>query len=460
MNDGLQEIDIQPADRIAFVHIPKSAGETFSVLVDPLLSGFPRFPKESLETGARLTPEDVAGYQLFMSHVSHDSFNALLPDGFLMMTVLRDPVRRTISHYHHLHRLGESTGSPERDAELRRIREMTLEEFVADDEMSEARIVVNLQTWMLGGVDPRIGLRFPDRGDLALAKQRLERAAFFGLTERFQDSLFLLSFIFGWPPIVNSLELNRAPASGRPAALDPGTISLIEKKVGLDLELYEFARQLFERRFRAMTRRLTRAYGNGGHPDTQPSVPAETLVDLLQQHYEARRDHRRRAWVRDRGASYVHRPSSVSEGAFGWYSLEFVSKHGEVRWSGPGLHAGFDLPCPRGPEVRISFRVLMALQPDILDGLKLTANGAPTTLTRVKDTDGAAVFSGTIPAEATTEPFVRLVFSVPRTVTPRSVLPDNLDERQLGILLNWVKLEGVGDTSHAAGTGSPPADHL
>ena len=91
----------------------------------------------------------------------------------------------------------------------------------------------------------------------------------------------------------------------------------------------------------------------------------------------------------------------------------------------------------------------MALQPDILDGLTLTANDAPVTLTRATDADGATVFAGTISAEAISKPFLRLVFSVPRTVTPCSVNPNNRDERPLGMLLNWMKLEGQDETPAA-----------
>jgi hypothetical protein len=455
MSDGLQEIDIQASDRVVFVHIPKTAGESFAAVLDPLLSGLPRLPKESLETGAGVAPEDVASYQFFASHVTYDAFDTLLPGGFLMLTVLRDPVQRTISHYQHLQRIEDSTGSPPRDYELRKIKAMTLEEFVVNDTYSEARIAVNLQTWMLGGVDPRV-VRDPFPGALACAKQRLERAAFFGLTERFQDSLFLLSFVFGWPPIPNSLALNRAPASGRSPELNPRTLSLIKERVDLDLELYEFARELFERRFRAMTRRLLQQYGDGRHPDPQSPLPDGTIVALLEKHYDARRTRRQQAWVTDRGASYLYLPSSPSEGAFGWYPLDVSPLHGPVRWSGPGLQSTLDLPCPRGGKIRVSFRMVMALQPDVADGLTLTANGTPVTLTRVSERSGPTVFSGTIPVEATAKPFVRLVFSVPRTVAACSVDPSNRDERPLGILLNWVKLEGTEDAPGAANATAVP----
>jgi hypothetical protein len=83
----------------------------------------------------------------------------------------------------------------------------------------------------------------PDQKHLKVAKSRLAQAAFFGITERFQDSLFLLSFIFGWPPIIDSLHLNGAPGSDRLADLDPKTIYLIQSRVDLDTKLYNFGQR-------------------------------------------------------------------------------------------------------------------------------------------------------------------------------------------------------------------------
>ena len=45
---------------------------------------------------------------------------------------------------------------------------------------------------------------------LALAKQRLGEFAVVGLTERFQETLYLLAYTFGWPPVVNPTRQNMA----------------------------------------------------------------------------------------------------------------------------------------------------------------------------------------------------------------------------------------------------------
>jgi len=63
------------------------------------------------------------------------------------------------------------------------------------------------------------------------------------------------------------------------------------------------------------------------------------------------------------------------------------------------------------------------------------------TLDHSVDPDGAFVFTGEISPAAVAGSFLRLVFYVPLTIVPGTVDPDNSDPRQLGILLNWVKLQ-------------------
>lgn len=112
----------------------------------------------------------------------------------------------------------------------------------------------------------------------------------------------------------------------------------------------------------------------------------------------------------------------------------------QLRWSGPAVLAGLDLPWPYRKATQVRFRILMAIQPDIIRGLALTANGLPVELQYVNDSDGAFIFSGEIPAEAMSGPFIRLIFSVPGTTAPCSVDSANQDERPVGFLLNWIEL--------------------
>jgi hypothetical protein len=83
----------------------------------------------------------------------------------------------------------------------------------------------------------------------------------------------------------------------------------------------------------------------------------------------------------------------------------------------------------------------MTLQPAIIEKLSLTVNSIPVRLEHSVDPDGAFVFTGEILPAAVSGSFLRLVFSVPETIVPGTLDPDNQDPRRLGILLNWVKLQ-------------------
>jgi len=465
MNDQIPQIDIKLSDRVVFIHIPKTAGDTFGAMIDPLLSGLPRCSKTQTGNLVKLAYDEIVQYRLFMGHSSYDQMELLFPSGFLTMTFLREPIRRTVSQFKYLQRYEEikiPIAWKNRDVELQMIKNMTLDEFVVNTTFYDARMITNLQTRILGGVACKRGQeddhtqsmsvrleklrnRYdggdPDDECLEIAKERLAQAAFFGITERFQDSLFLLSFTFGWPPLIDSLWLNRAPDSHRLTKLHPTTIALIQDRVDLDIQLYDFAQKLFEQRFNAMTESLLQKYGNDKQKNLKAPLPADLMVELLQKHYETRRDNRNRETLESIGPSYFYSPSSYSEGAFGWYPVEVSPEHGAMRWSGPGVNSGLDLPLPAGKNIQLSFCVLMALQPEIINGLSITVNGVLVDLRCETDARRAFIFTGQVPAHAISGPFVRLVFSVPQTIAPCAIDTNNGDSRQLGILLNWIKLE-------------------
>ncbi|NJP06719.1 MAG: hypothetical protein HC837_14425 [Chloroflexaceae bacterium] len=90
-----------------------------------------------------------------------------------------------------------------------------------------------------------------DTSVVAIAKAHLDGCAFVGLTERFDDSLRLLCYTFGWSPIEHYVSQNVTPAELRPE-ITPAQEALILKRNALDLELYTYAQQLFTRRLQQM----------------------------------------------------------------------------------------------------------------------------------------------------------------------------------------------------------------
>ena len=133
------------------------------------------------------------------------------------ITLLRDPVDRVVSLYHHILRKESEPLHVEVAS-----RAVTLEEFVSELGCREAD---NDQTRRLAGHEPPFGE--VDEGLLALAKRHLDdHFAFVGVTERFDESLVALRRRLQWeyvlylPMLVNP---NRPPKSSLP----PETVALI-----------------------------------------------------------------------------------------------------------------------------------------------------------------------------------------------------------------------------------------
>lgn len=457
MKHHLQEVDIQPTDRVVFIHIAKTAGTTFNAILEPALCGLPSFPDYNLETLLRTDLEDIKKYQFFSGHFPYRIFSDFIfPEGFIGLTFLREPVSRTISTFKFVHQLLQRDETPELSSyrdELEQIRGLSLLELFERSELRITRQFTNAQTRFIGDVPhaytgfgksrrgPARDFVDVNRDSLDIAKARLVETAFFGITERFQDSLFLLSYTFGWRPTLNKLHLNTTVERDDKVNISPDALASIREKISFDLELYEFAQDIFDKRLNEMTKTLLQRYGTKEHAALAHPLPAEVMMQLLEKHFIMRRNGRHRRAGILQSNTYEYFPSMPAEGLFGWYSLENSPAHGPVRWSGPGLQSGFDLPRPSGENIQVSFCILSVLHPSIIDDLSLTANDVPVVLSHSMRKDGSFIFTGEIHRKAIAGPFIRLVFTVPETVTPNSVDANNGDTRLLGIPLNWVKLE-------------------
>jgi len=88
-----------------------------------------------------------------------------------------------------------------------------------------------------------ISLGISDERLLEIAKENLTHSfRVVGLTERFQESLALMMASFGWRV---SFYENRRVTKIRPA-VEPRMVDMIRGHNRLDIELYEFAKKLFE----------------------------------------------------------------------------------------------------------------------------------------------------------------------------------------------------------------------
>jgi hypothetical protein len=84
-----------------------------------------------------------------------------------------------------------------------------------------------------------------ERGDLQRAKAHLDACAAFGFTERFAESLALFEVALG---ITVTQEAVRKNVNPSPDDVPAQAVEVVRAHNTLDLELYEYAREQFEKR--------------------------------------------------------------------------------------------------------------------------------------------------------------------------------------------------------------------
>jgi len=239
-----------PADAptAIFLHIGKTAGWTLRQI---LYRNVPRslvmrvrppahrprgfLNDEPLKAFAALPEAERARPRLLVSHMVfgiHES----VPRPSAYLTVLRDPVARTISQYRHVvrteqHRLHDAAAEGE----------LTLERYVRSGIALE---VDNGQVRALAG---DVATPFGECTDAMLerALENLDRhVAVAGLTERFDETLLLLEDAFGWHNLFY-VATNTAPKRQR-GEVSAEDRRVIEEQNRLDCELYRRVVERFD----------------------------------------------------------------------------------------------------------------------------------------------------------------------------------------------------------------------
>ena len=415
---------LTPDEQLCFIHIPKTAGTTLTSLLNSKFHQSKICPAEVWSEIVDIPREELAQYQLFRGHFFYD-IGDLLPRKPVYITMLRHPIERVISGYEFMRR-----NVPTRTEALlnhHKAKTMSLMEYVSDlDNPSMA----NSQTRHLSLSSHKDD---PEKW-LAVAKQHLSEFACFGLVERFQDSMALLSYTFGWNPLAEYSNLMIGSRKLKQDQLEPEVIEMIARRNSLDLDLYNYAQELFADRHAQMVQILQERYGSVSIP-----IPA-----LLEQHY------------RDR---YAEQPQSLTTqldfdfnqalSGSGWHLRE--GSEPTFRWTGPGTTSTLDLPLAIAQDLTLEFCVINAIAPDILQSLTLQVNDRPVPL-GVLYSHGITLFQAIIPSAALSSnaPFTRLTFQVNRTLSPQDLNPHDPDRRPVGLAFSAIQTFPTAETGKTA----------
>ncbi|WP_460096901.1 sulfotransferase family 2 domain-containing protein [Pseudomonas sp. S3_C01] len=241
-----------------YLHIPKTAGTSLTSFLDAQFDCSRICPAQLLPELFKLDGDSISKYDFFRGHLWF-GLNSYVGRDLNYITMLRDPVQRTISWYSHVKR---DVNAYRHDRVVK--ENWSLFDFVADKETQWD--MVNAQTIFLAAdldfeklsKDPvgygqavikSYAARNKDRELLDLAKSRLERFMFFGITERMNHSLHLLSHVLDVYPQFSREKLNVSENRPMDDEISSDTIHAIREITSLDQELYDWAVKTFDSRY-------------------------------------------------------------------------------------------------------------------------------------------------------------------------------------------------------------------
>jgi hypothetical protein len=272
------------ADRqVFFLHLPKTAGMSFLKILET------RFEEDEMlvTTHHDLAPisiEEIQSYRFVVGHVGAPFIDRLSPRP-VVLTMVRDPIERAISHYYYLRSYPQDQLPPDYRRHFRHACEShSLLDYMDRCPQEAVLYLSNVQTRFLGPADS-VDIQLHSREFLEQAQRNLERFEFFGLLERFQDSLRLLSHALKWPPLKEPPHINKTPNRIKQSELDPETLGRLTELNELDLELYETACTIFESRYSQMLDRSPRSERRASRPSPSAHGRSTTSTKRMQSSY-------------------------------------------------------------------------------------------------------------------------------------------------------------------------------
>ncbi len=229
--------------RLRFLHIPKSAGTTFSNCLRRIYGAhrlknnifiFYGDLQKDIQRYRKLSDSERSQIILFSGHAPLITGEAEI-DELPTITFLRDPVERVKSFCQAVSE-EKVQGMAWKDFDLDRLL------------LGDAAWLRNHQTRMLLGVG---GYELPGQDQNSLVEKAVDviknRLAGFGITERFEDSIILLSKELGWDACPIYTKLNQKNRS-RELGFTDVQLSRIREINMLDIKVYEAALLVFEER--------------------------------------------------------------------------------------------------------------------------------------------------------------------------------------------------------------------
>jgi hypothetical protein len=404
----------------------KTAGTTLNYILENQFYAHEVCPAFHWDELLLETKENLQQYKLFRGHFYY-SLQSLLQKDLIYMTFLRNPLERVLSHYYYAQRepnyyiqpqVNEHYETLQKFIEAPSMRMIVsnhqVRSLILDEDISE--ITKNTSQFnTYADLESEIDRRMRNLSEdnmLQIAKQRLEKFAFIGLVERFDDSLDMLTYRFNWNHV--SQYSNRNVTVNRPKQeeIPSDILKKLRQLNQLDYELYDFAETIFKKRFAEKHFKLV-----------VPKIPTPKSLKYT-----------------------FEQPLQGS----GWHRREMSDKYGTFRWTGPETVSTIDFHIAATNDLIVSIKFFAAVTPETLGSFRVSANGENMPITLRHNKDESIQAEGIINSHLikSQNGNLKLSFSVASTVSPKSIEVGD-DERKLGMAIFGVSLQRLSMRSKA-----------
>lgn len=229
--------------KLRFLHIPKTAGSTFTKILKDKYRGTPKFVfsgknEADIKRFRALSLDEQKAVTLFTGHASMITG---LPeaDDTTIITILRDPVARVKSFCQHV-----SEGKSPHLLEKFPPETFSLDEFLFSDNNE----ISNLQTRMLIDnehhlAEPLVTNRSPEEMKSKALDNLYNKVTCFGIQEYFDESLILFADVLGWS--MPFYEYRNKRDLKRLLKFENHHLARIQEINSVDIQLYEAAKEKF-----------------------------------------------------------------------------------------------------------------------------------------------------------------------------------------------------------------------
>ncbi len=237
---------------LLFLHIPKAGGTTFRKILhrqynenDIYTIPFENWPIKAKQE-LKSMGESIADIKLIKGHMPFGWHNQYPFNNSSYFTMMREPVKRFISHFNY----EKIEGRPYH----RIIKNITLEKYILHPTIRE---LDNCMTrYYANCLDIEVGQL--NHGHLEMAKNNLEKHfSQILLVEEFDKGLILCKKFFNWKKSIIYSESN-VNYRYTPPKLSDATLKSLNDQLKYDIELYNFGKEIFYRNWSRIKHNMVR----------------------------------------------------------------------------------------------------------------------------------------------------------------------------------------------------------